>query len=146
MPEERGQTKAAATPDRTHRYLQSCDAVARALWAKQRVRSHYLGMLWKPALHDIGRSQFHRSHVEYERSGPDMWSYGIDDLLQASDGRGEHDDRATRCHLKAGERNTVTPGYRLEARGRVICAQPKVRPDVACDELPKGAEAYDADC
>ena len=103
------------------------------------------GMLWKPALHDIGRSEFHRSHVEYERSGPDMWSYGINDLLQASDGRGKHDHRATRCHLKAGERNTVTFGYRLEARGGVIRAQPKVRSNVACDELPKGAEAYDAD-
>jgi hypothetical protein len=74
-----------------------------------------------------------------------MWSYGIDDLLQASDGRGNHDHRATRCHLKAGERNTVTFGYRLEARGGVIRAQPKVRSNLACDELPKGAEAYNAD-
>jgi hypothetical protein len=74
-----------------------------------------------------------------------MWGYGLDDLLQASDGRGKHDHRTARGHLKAGERNTVTFGYRLEARGGVMRAQPKVRSNVACDELPKGAEAYDAD-
>jgi hypothetical protein len=74
-----------------------------------------------------------------------MWSYGIDDLLYASDGRGKYDHRATRCHLKAGESNTLAFGNWLEARGGVIRAQPKVRLNVACDELPKGAEAYDAD-
>jgi len=72
-----------------------------------------------------------------------MRAYSIDDVLKASDRRREHDYWTTRRHLEAGERDIETFGYCLEAWGGIIRAQPEVRPDVARDQLPEGAEAYD---
>jgi ABC-type sugar transport system ATPase subunit len=90
--------------------------------SKERVRGDDVGVFRKPPLQDFRWADLHRSHIQHQRSRPDMAGYGIDDFLQASDRRRKDDHGATCRRLESGERNVEMFRNRLEARSGVVRA------------------------